>query len=98
MYYMSKCKDRFRYDHAIPLCLICNEIGRHVHDVIVFKGFLRVYLQGVVITAEEDGRLNDAGLRMKMPPGSKGNDLLARYRAVGIEFEPDDEARLTQRN
>lgn len=40
---------------------------------------------GVVVTVEEDRALNAAGLRSRMPEGWDGRDVLARYRAVGIE-------------
>jgi hypothetical protein len=39
-----------------------------------------------IITAEEDARLNAAGLQSRMPDGWDEIDPLARYKAVGIEL------------
>jgi hypothetical protein len=40
---------------------------------------------GIVVTVEEDRSLNAAGIRSRMPEGWDGGDVVARYRAVGIE-------------
>ena len=39
----------------------------------------------VLITADEDERLNKAGLRNRMPTDWDGRDPLTRYKAVGID-------------
>lgn len=40
---------------------------------------------GVVVTKEEDARLNELGLNSKMPSDWDQKDLWARYHAAGIE-------------
>ncbi len=40
---------------------------------------------GVVVTKEEDTRLNDLGLNSQMPPDWDQQNLWARYHAAGIE-------------
>ena len=47
------------------------------------------YLWIAVITKEEDAKLTAAGLSRKMPAGWDGKDILARYKAVGIELVED---------
>lgn len=39
---------------------------------------------GAVVTTEDDRRLDQAGLRQKMPADRDQRDPFARYRAVGI--------------
>ncbi|MCZ2128631.1 MAG: hypothetical protein LC099_12805 [Anaerolineales bacterium] len=49
------------------------------------EGVLQRFCIGVVVTAEEDQRLNKLGLRAKMPEGWNGVDPWARYAEAKIE-------------
>lgn len=74
------------YDHAIPFKLLQDEL-LGLADVTVqrVRGVLDRYGAIVLITKEEDRRLRKAGLGSRMPMGCGPRDVLARYRAVGIE-------------
>jgi hypothetical protein len=56
--------------------------------------FFNAHIAGVVVTKEEDQMLRAAKLHRSMPLGAEPNDRLARYHAAGIEFGPEDLARL----
>ena len=82
------------YDHAVPLATLRPLLRTAVSSLEAFTDFLKRYVQGVVITRDEDKLLNDAGWRSAMP-GDKGpDDLMARYERAGIVFGPEDEAQL----
>jgi hypothetical protein len=76
-----------RYDHAVPFKYLQDELLK-LSDVTVttVREVLNRYGVSVLITDEEDERLNKAGLRYKMPNGWDGSDALARYKAIGIEL------------
>ena len=61
------------------------------------EAFLKHFVQGVAITRDEDKKLNVAGWRSNMPGNAAPDDLLARYRQVGIAFEAADEAILLRK-
>jgi hypothetical protein len=84
------------YDHAIPLRELRSQILALADQPKALLAFLTANVLGVIITNEENDRLNKS-LRSSMPPGAPPNDLMARYRAAGIEFEADDIARILQR-
>ena len=48
------------------------------------KNVLKKYYYVMLITKEEHAKLNSSGLRSKMPENWDGKDVLARYKAVGI--------------
>lgn len=75
------------YDHAIPFKHLAEKLLSltDVSDVQV-TGVLARFDTIVLITKEEDTRLNAARLAHKMPEGWDGIDPLARYKAVGIEL------------
>ena len=76
-----------RYDHAVPFKYLQSELLR-LSDVTVtaVREVLERHGGTVLITNEEDERLNKAGLRNTMPTGWDGIDPLARYKAVSIEL------------
>lgn len=82
------------YDHAIPFATFANGLRNATETPEMFSAFLRRFFRSVVITRDEDRKLSGAGLASRMPEGAKADDLLARYRSVGIEFQPEDEAKL----
>lgn len=84
------------YDHAIPLASLRDGLKLASKSHETMASFLRKHIRGVVIACDEDVRLNKAGLRRRLPEGAAPHDLLARYKAVGIGFEPEDEARLLE--
>jgi hypothetical protein len=75
------------YDHSVPFKYLQVEL-LELSEVTVetVAAALRRYRAGVLITKEEDVRLNAAGYRSKMPKDWDGADHLARYKAVGIEI------------
>ncbi len=83
-----------RYEHAIPLILLQSGLRHATVSLDAMRVFLDRYVQGVVLTKFENRLLDDARLTSAMPAGADACDLLARYQAVGIKFEPEDEAAL----
>ena len=74
------------YDHAIPFRYIQEELLNldiitedSVGSVLTRFGF------ACILTKEEDGLLNKAGLGRKMPIDWNGKDPLARYKKLNIE-------------
>ena len=82
------------YDHAIPLNAINDDMRMATETPEKMSHFLSRYVQGVVILKEENATLSRFKLRSRLPLGARQDDLLARYRAAGIKFEPEDEAKL----
>ena len=76
-------------DHAIPLSLFSAKVMSVIKDMTVQQllDMAETYRHIVEITAEENRKLEQAGLQKKMPPGWDGVDNYARYHAVGIEIE-----------
>jgi hypothetical protein len=81
------------YDHAVPLATLRDGLREATSSLDAMREFLSRYIRGVVITREEDKKLN-RGLRRSMPKGAQAYDLMARYRAVEIAFEEDDLRRI----
>jgi len=81
-----------RYDHAIPLATIRRRLCevRQSHDDT--KAVLKRYVRPAILVKDEDELLSKR-FRSTMPPGVQPDDAMARYREVGISFEPED-ARL----
>ena len=87
-----------RYDHAIPLAVLQPGLKHATQSLSEMRNFLQRNVQGVVLTKYENELLDQAGLTSILPHGVDTYDLLARYRAVGIEFLPEDEAILRREN
>lgn len=90
----NKFKRSVTCDHAIPYTVLRESLRVSVADPEEFAAVLYRYVQYVIITNEENKKLERAGLRHRMPGGAKQDDMLARYQAVGIGFEPEDEGKL----
>jgi hypothetical protein len=84
------------YEHAIPLTHLQADILEAAYSRGNLIELLRRRVCGVIITNEENERLNRLH-RATMPSGADTGDLMARYRAAGITFMPDDERRLLAR-
>ena len=82
------------YDHAIPLATLRPELKKATHSTDAMHRALKRFVQGVVITTDEDKLLSSKSLRLKMPSGAAPDDKLARYVEAGIAFEPDDKRLL----
>ena len=82
------------YDHAKRFAELRAPMLALAEQSEALLQFLDRHLCGVVITHEENERLNLAGFRSSSPAGAALDDLMARYRAASIEFEPDDEERI----
>lgn len=78
------------YEHAIPLKTLTDGLRVASYGDEALADFLDRHILGVVLLRSEDENLLRLGLRQVMPSGSEANDRLARYRAAGIEFEPED--------
>jgi hypothetical protein len=89
----SKAIKQITYDHAIPLRTLWPGLKASARNPDVMLDFLERHVRGVVLLREENLRLNGV-FRSSMPLGCAADDRLARYRAVGIEFDPEDLARL----
>jgi hypothetical protein len=75
-------------EHAVPISLFSHSVRDNLHNMTVDEllEVARGHIEIVRITPEEDERLKRAGLVKKMPPDWDGNDIYARYHAVGIEI------------
>ncbi|MBG0810910.1 hypothetical protein IY145_16190 [Methylosinus sp. H3A] len=82
------------YEHAIPLKLLREGLRQATESTEQMRDFLRRHVQGVVVLKQEDAALTKKGLRNRHPDGADFFDLMARYRAAGITFEPEDEHKL----
>jgi hypothetical protein len=85
---------RITYEHAIPLKLLREGLRQATESTEQMRGFLSRHVQGVVVLKEEDTVITKQGLRDRLPDGAQFFDLMARYRAAGIAFEPEDEHKL----
>ena len=87
-------KHGLTYDHAIPLATLREELKKATHSTDAMHRALKRFVQGVIITTDEDGRLSVKKLRLKMPKGAAPDDKLARYVEAGIAFDPKDKRLL----
>lgn len=77
-------------DHAIPISLLLKEVyGRPGITLDQLVSLVGKYSMMVLITDTEDDKLAAAGLYKKMPNDWDGEDVLARYKHVGIELRPN---------
>jgi len=76
-------------EHVMPQMEIVNRLMdmRPLTKAGVIE-LLTNYLRVMVVTREEHALLNSSGLRSWMPPDWDGNDVFARYTAIGIEVAP----------
>jgi hypothetical protein len=74
------------HEHAVPRRVIIHHLlGLENPEEAVVGEVLHRFCVAVVITKEQDKRLNDAGLRQRMPVGWDGADVWARYRTIAVE-------------
>jgi hypothetical protein len=83
------------YDHAIPLAMLRNELKKASRSTSKMHLALRRFVQGVIITAEEDKLLSSKKLRRRMPDNARLDDRLARYQLAGIAFDSRDKRQLS---
>ena len=78
-------------EHVMPQMEIVNRLMdmRPLTKAGVIE-LLTNYLKVMVVTHEEHALLNSSGLRFTMPPDWDGNDVFARYAAIGIEIAPTE--------
>lgn len=78
---------RLIVDHAVPLAVLVRKLFETDFDLS--RNCLKVFLERNyhlgLLTAAEDCRLNQLGLRSTMPANWDGADLIARYRNAGID-------------
>jgi hypothetical protein len=88
--YPKEMRRRLTHEHTIPLKLLAEKVFTiPAGDKGAIREIFDGYCWAALITNEEDRMLSSAGLRSAMPPGWKfGDDLLARYNAVGIKILP----------
>lgn len=82
------------YDHAIPLATLRIELKKATNSTDAMHRALKRFVQGVIITTEEDKLLSSKKLRLKMPPDAPHDDKFARYLEAGIVFKPRDKRLL----
>lgn len=85
---------QFTYEHAVPLKTLAVALRAASDSDEELERFLDQHILGAVILREEDDRLVEKGLRQAMPLDAMPHDRFARYREAGIEFEPEDLAKL----
>ena len=75
------------YEHSIPCSLVRRKLMKVKND---FESHLEVLIQAgkvVMVTREEDDKLNSCGLKSAMPPGWEwGHNNFDRYKKAGIEL------------
>ena len=82
-------------DHAIPVSLSLREFeGLEQPSLDAVVALVARYAVMVLITLDEDARLRAAGLVKAMPSDWDGQELLARYRQVGIPIKPGQALQL----
>jgi hypothetical protein len=81
---------RLTHEHTVPLSLLSEKVlSLETGDRETIRDTFRTHCRAALLTKEEDRKLSGAKLRSRMPPGwSSGEDVLARYSAVGIELLP----------
>jgi len=93
--YHQYCSKNFRHEHIVP-CEVQYELLINLPDLSEenIKEFFKSYSLRATITRQEDGRLNDAGFKSKMPEAfykeTQGKECyfqnpLARYLASELE-------------
>ncbi|WP_059423356.1 hypothetical protein [Sulfuricella sp. T08] len=78
-------------EHVMPQMEIVNRLMdmRPLTKAGVIE-LLTNYLRVMVVTCDEHALLNASGRRSTMPPDWDGNDVFARYAAIGIEVAPTE--------
>ena len=86
-FYGKSKSPSYVYEHSVPCSLVRKELMKAKKD---FESHLKVLIQAgpvVMITREEDEKLNSCGLKSVMPPGWEwGHDNFDRYKKAGIEL------------
>lgn len=90
------------HEHSVPKCVIAEKLDELYEKKLtseddVFELIDR-FCHSVVVSKEEDVKLNKAGFRSKMPQSftfAEGDDVFGRYRAAGIEVYCMDSADLS---
>ena len=79
---ISECE----VEHVIPLMYIVNMLMETTPiNKESIKNILDKYFHVLLVTKEEHNRLNASGLRSTMPEDWDGENIWARYEAVGIK-------------
>ncbi len=86
--YPRERSKRLTHEHTVPLNLLAEKVfSVDIDDREALYEIFSKNCRAAILTKEEDGKLNSAGLRSIMPPGwSFGDNILARYSHVGIEL------------
>jgi hypothetical protein len=88
--YPKELGKRLTHEHTIPLSLLAKEVlNFETDDRESIRKIFSIHCRAALVTKEEDRKLNSAKLRSAMPSSwSFGEEILARYSAVGIELLP----------
>lgn len=89
-----KVEHDLRHEHSIPKKVLNDELDRmhptELSEINIFN-FLMTHAFAVIVSKEEDYKLNKAGLRSKMPRDmtikhDQPVDIFSRYKEVGVEI------------
>ncbi len=88
--YPNERSKRLTHEHTVPLRLLAEEaLSLETGSKELICEMFNNYCRAAIMTREEDCKLNSAKLRSAMPSEwGFGEDVLARYSAVGIELLP----------
>jgi|GEM_PF-2753757 len=88
--YPKELGKRLTHEHTIPLSLLAKKVlNLETDDRESIREMFSIHCRAALVTKEEDRKLNSAKLRSAMPSSwSFGEEILARYSAVGIELLP----------
>lgn len=80
------------HEHSVPKCIIGKKMDELYEKKLTSEdhifNLIDRFCHSVVVSKDEDVKLNKAGLRSKMPQSfafATGDDVFGRYRAAGIE-------------
>ena len=80
------------HEHLVPKKLIREKLlALPSPSAVEIRILLDAWCIGVVVTKEEDKRLNDCGLGSSMPRDWDGKDVWARYTMAGIDVPREEE-------
>lgn len=80
-------KEKLTHEHSIPKSIIIQKLLNLPKPTqAAVKQILTKYCIAVIITREEDKKLNDIGLRSKMPDDWDNKDVYARYHRAKIDI------------
>lgn len=79
-----------RHEHVVPRSELRKMLMKKLRNLTPeeIHRILSTFCLAIIVTKEEDAKINKIGLRSKMPDDWNGENPWARYVVAGIENEP----------